>query len=148
MITVIQFTAEHVHQLRKLYPDEALGVGPDPDAFVKQLEVEGLAFTVIEDGQPIGCAGILPLWKGAGEAWALFSPRMIAKPFFLHRTVKKYLYRLQEKGRFHRVQCAVLYNFRVGCNWIRRLGFISEGPLYMFCPNKLNYRRFVLLANY
>ncbi len=148
MITLVAFTGDHIRQMRKLYPDEVLGVGSDPESFIKELEVQAMAYTALEDGVPIGCAGIIPLWKGVGEAWACLTPAIMKKPMFLHRTVKKMLKHLQEKGRFHRIQCGVLLDFKVGSNWAMRLGFISEGPMYMYCPNKLNYRRFALLADF
>lgn len=148
MIEVVQLETKHLIRFRELFPEDNLSMGPEPDQFLENLSVRKFSFAVLEDGEPIGCGGIIPLWTGVGEAWTNLSQKLLKRPIFISKLVKQKLYELQEKGRFHRIQCGVLYNFQTGCNWARWLGFICEGPMYMYCPNKLNYKRFVLLGNY
>lgn len=103
----------------------------------------GWAFSVLGGGRAVGCAGVIPLWDGVGEAWSFFSDEM-KHPFFLHRTVKRYLGRIIEEKKLHRVQMNVLSGFEKGFRWAESLGFRSEGILHDYTTDKQNYMRYAL----
>lgn len=103
----------------------------------------GCAFSAVARDQVIGCAGIIPLWNGVGEAWSFLSEE-VKRPFFLHRAVKQHLGQIIQEKKLHRVQMNVLCSFEKGFRWAEALGFRSEGILHDYTTDKQNYRRYAL----
>lgn len=140
MIEIVPFKAWHAGPIftKLLYDSSYL---PE-ERHLEMLEKTNLAVSGLLDGIPIGTCGIVPLHKGVGEAWAYLTDEAKKHRFTLHRSVVRGLEQLRLRGNFHRVQTNVLYDFKAGHIWAERLGFIKEGPLFAFGPNRETFMRY------
>ena len=108
-------------------------------AMAKRLEASGPGFTAMDNGTPIGAAGICLYWEGVGEAWTLFSLELKRQPILLTRTVKRVLNDVIKAMDLHRVQIAVRADQEVNKCWARALGFSNPLPLPKYGPDGADY---------
>lgn len=98
----------------------------------KEILGYGDAWTVMVDGHPVACGGVMPVWDGRGYAWALMGTD--SGPYMLHitRAVKRGL----RITPYQRVEMAVDATFDAGCRWAEMLGFVRETttPLRCYLP--------------
>jgi hypothetical protein len=111
---------------------------PDPMAMANNL-ARGPAFT-IANGVPVACGGILPLWKGVGEAWIVSSPLVEKYPITFAKVVWKKLKLLIEIMDLERVQTMVDCNHKVSQEWVKRMGFKKEGKMSKYIGGRDFYR--------
>lgn len=140
---IVPFQAGHITLLEPRGPDIGLlqSFG-DPLAVANSFAANGLGMTVLVDGRPIACAGIVFLWKGVGEAWTLTSPLVEQHRKSFHRAVVTMLDQTQTHRRLHRVQTAVHEGFEVSQFWLERLGFACEGAMVDYGPDRETYLRY------
>lgn len=129
MIQIVPFEPEHADAMdvqiaQRMTPEErqqAMG------------ESFGDAWTAMVDGEPVACAGLVPVWFGRAYAWALLSERAGAHMVAITRAVRRAL----DMGEFRRVEMAVRAGFAEGERWARLLGFSRETPEPMraYLPN-------------
>lgn len=120
-----------VHALgMRVQPNQAL----PPDEFLRALATPaGEAYTGMVDGRPIGCAGVVELWKGRALAWALLAedagPHMVS----VTRAIRFFLATVP----YRRVEMAVDAEFPAAIRWAEMLGFKRETPEPMpaYLPN-------------
>lgn len=84
----------------------------------------GYAWTALDDGEPMACAGVVEVWQGRAYAWALLSEHAGRHMLALTREIRFRLARLP----FRRVEMAVDAGFDAGARWARMLGFRLETP--------------------
>jgi hypothetical protein len=109
----------------------------------KALSLMGPCFTGIEGERIVGAAGLILLWPGVAQAWAVFSrsfPGLSA-----HRAIVKGFAGLIDSCRLHRIQAQVLASFEAGHEWVKRLGFEYEGPKKKYGPDRQDYVEYVRL---
>jgi hypothetical protein len=94
--------------------------------------VKGRAYTIRDKGKIVGCAGVIDLWPGVGEAWSCLTDDARAKPFFLHRKTYRIIRDLIKSGTYHRVQSIVCCTEDKPVKWIERLGFVKESIMEKF----------------
>ena len=96
--------------------------------FAESINRPGTSFTAIDNGYLIACAGIIPLWRGVGEAWFLGSERLheYTKPII--RAVKKDFKRMIE-------------DWEEAQRFAKFLGFKDEGLMEKFGPDGSDYYR-------
>lgn len=83
------------------------------------------ASTVMEDGVPLGCGGIMPIWENRGFLWSFLGHRASPRNFRrIHGFVRDYI----EAAPFRRVEAAVEVGFEAGHRWVQLLGFECETP--------------------
>jgi hypothetical protein len=92
--------------------DERNRPAPEFGNFMPTMVHEDMAFTGIDNGYLVAAAGILPIWKGVGEAWLLGANRL---------------------GK-HKIRVAK-------ARWARFLGMKHEGTMKKFGANGLDYER-------
>ena len=146
---IIPFNAEACDKLRKTL--HGFEIDTDSETYVKAMsQYPNTAFcSVGSDGSVLAAAGIMPLWKGVGEAWVLAPPSTNEHfGLYLHRAVTTYLDRIVKEYQLHRVQSAVLCDFITSHRWIKRLGFMKEGPLYCYGPDKRTFYRYAKIYPY
>lgn len=91
----------------------------------------------------IACAGIIELWPGVGEAWALVSALVEKYPLCFHRAIKHGLRNIQNAHHFHRIQLTVKVDSPTNYfNWVHILGFQWEGLQRMFGPDRNDHYRY------
>ena len=106
--------------------------------------MQGIGYTALDQGAIVGCAGIVKLWPGVGEAWTVLSPAVKQRPFFLHRKVLTMLRGLIKLKEYHRVHASVNLADPIAIEWVTRLGFKQEAVLRKFSTAQEDYGVFVL----
>jgi len=77
------------------------------------------------DGRVVVCAGILPLWPGRSQVWAVIASDIGGAGMLrLTRAVRRFLM-LQTAGR---IEATVVAGFEAGYKWMDILGFERETP--------------------
>lgn len=107
-----------------------------------QEYLKGPAYSIITDTEIIWCGGIVVLWPGVAEAWAVPSVAVNQYPLMLHRAVSKMLAVLKETMHLRRVQCSVVHGFKTSRKWVKRLGFAFEGKMKNYGPDGATHYRF------
>jgi len=113
---------------------QASVVGSIDRATADSLALSGLAFSAVQDARIVGCAGIVPLWPGVGQAWAVLSDEVLAQPVALTRAVQRELARIETEHGLRRVQATVAEAHFSGRRWLAWLGFEVEGLMRNYGP--------------
>lgn len=114
---------------------------PDPKTVSRKLAC-GEAYTILLDGKVMASGGILPLWKGVGEAWAITSDMVESHKLFFGKTALK-VFKKALNG-FERVQTLIDADHAVSMKWAERLGFVNEGLMRKFIGGR-DYYRYALI---
>lgn len=131
-IAFVPFAPEHLAQL-SLQPIQA-----EIQGYLASVNADVLVgpstWTALVDGRVVGCGGIMPLWSGVGQAWALIGtmPRRCwpSATAFVRATL---LTAMDVRG-YHRIQASVRTGFAAGARWAGRLGFDFEGTARAYDP--------------
>ena len=132
---IIEFKIEHLKDM-----DATHLAGMDLSAY---QHVDGPAVTFIKDDKIIGCGGIHRLWSGVGEAWLILSEHSFECPITIVRQTLRN-FKTMING-YHRIQANVLEGFDRGVQFVNAFGFVLEGKMEQYGPNKENYYRYVIL---
>lgn len=89
------------------------------------------SFTALDGDRVLCCAGIIPIWEGRAEAWALMAADLRREFIYIHHAAKRFL----NSCGFRRVEAAVDSQFCAAVEWIEMLGFKYEGPLRGYTPD-------------
>lgn len=93
-----------------------------------------------EEGVPIACGGVVPIWSGRGYAWSIFSRHVTPHNFiYFARLFKQKLEYLHAQEGYHRIETTVDENFLKANRWVKILGFEREGWLRKFTPDGVNH---------
>lgn len=117
---VVPFRAWHYEWLG---PAGEHGVIPLPVESLLMLEKE-LSYTLVVDGLPIACAGVIRQWPGRYVAWAYLVRGSLRHLPWISQTCRANLATV--KGR---IEFTVRKDFLPGQRWARELGFEVETPL-------------------
>ena len=119
-----------------------------PEPFKKALE-DAPAFTwATEEGEVLVCAGLVPIWKGLFEAWAVVSQRLIDHPekFYILQNIYHTLVEFIDILGIRRIQADVVTSMRESHAFLYHLHFKPESELFQYGPNGESMTRFVWLA--
>ena len=132
MISYLPFKAEHVKQMRVQEAQCWVGMYDESYPVFKLLE-DHWSNTVMKDGVPILCGGVIEFWKNRGGLWAIVSKDCGPKEFVaVHRLVQSFLASLP----YARLEFHVDVDFEQGHRWASLLGFEMEAPrLRAYQPN-------------
>lgn len=137
-------------EIRKYQPEDFLTIKrrdfdalafmhfPNPKAIASRL-AKGPAFTML-NGNIIACAGVLPLWKGSGEGWAVTSPLVEKYPVTFAKSVFLKITEIIEEMQLIRLQTVVDAEHTVSQNWLKRMGFKDEGLMRKYLGGRDFYR--------
>lgn len=130
---IVSFKPPH---LRAVTPQAAqVSVQAYLDAVdVAQLDASGMAFTALLGDEVLGCAGVIELWPGVGQAWAVLSDQALACSTTLTRAALRELDRITCERSFSRVQATVADGHGAGARWLAFLSFEVEGLLVNYGP--------------
>lgn len=81
--------------------------------------------TLMRDGKPLVCGGVVPMWENRALAWCFFDGRFCPREF---RTIHGYAKAFLDALPFRRVEAAVVVDFEAGHRWVKALGFACETP--------------------
>lgn len=114
----------------------------DPVELAERYAAGGTAFTGVHEGAVVGIAGLVVLWPGVAEAWALMSDRIEGLPFQVTRAIARGLFMEAQNFGLHRIQAVVAADDERAQRWIEILGFRFEGLMRAYGPDRSNYLRF------
>jgi len=131
MIEVVALKSEHIEALVSEPGNEHLSHYLVADV-LSALEIQPHSRTVLINGSPALCGGIIMSAAHRGEAWAIISKKFRSQFILIHRAVLKFL----AECRVKRVEAAVDVDFESGHRWMDNLGFSLEAPVMRaFSPN-------------
>lgn len=102
----------------------------NPD-YARALDRPGNSFTAMDGDRVLAIAGVVPLWEGRAEAWALLGSDLKRDFIGIHRATLRFL----DVCGFRRVEAAVDAQFCQAVDWVKLLGFECEGPLKAYTPD-------------
>ena len=93
------------------------------------------AVTGLCDGQPIGCAGLIPDGLGAAEGWIILGQPVNGHGRWIVWTVRKFLTLWQAEGRLRRIWATAAEDRPDVMRWLEALGFVQEGLMLAYRPD-------------
>jgi len=115
------------------------------DASYEELRIDhsrpGMSFTLLGDGTPIVCGGIIPLWNGVCEGWIIGGKRIFQAKIKAARLIKKRTDLLCLNNNVSRLQAAVRAGFKEGYRFAKFLGLQDEGLMKKYGPDGSDYYR-------
>ncbi|MBU7436518.1 hypothetical protein [Paraburkholderia fungorum] len=91
------------------------------------------AFTGFIDGRVVGCAGFIVQWPGRATCWAMVSHTVTKREWVeINRAVQRAIDLRPE----HRLEATCDSDFPGGHTWLRHLGFVREGRLVAYTPDR------------
>lgn len=132
MMEVVPFKVEHLKQMVHQERNGGLDWLEITETF-KTLEGE-VAYSLIDEGVVLICAGMVGMHSGRGVAWAYIANDLGLKTMVkVTRYVKEYL----AIAPFHRIEMHVDCDFDKAHNWAKHLGFNMECErMKAFTPDK------------
>lgn len=110
-------------------------------------ELAGPAYTGVYNDKVIGCAGVMLLWPGVGEAWVALDKDIEKHGLWMTRVIKHIFRDIIVGCRLHRVEAVVLADNDRNLKWIRTLGFGREnGTARQYTSDKKDVVRFEFLC--
>jgi len=119
---------------------------PNPKSIAENL-ARGPAFTGVAPEGIVASGGILPLWKGVGEAWVVSSELVNLYPLTFAKVIWRKLKELIETMDFERVQTTVDKDHLVSQKWVERMEFKKEGLMRKFLGGRDYYRYALIKEN-
>lgn len=104
------------------------------------LPRHGIAY--IDRGQIYAVAGIVPLWEGVGEAWAIPTNRIAEKKIIIGRHFKRTFHEVARDLKMRRVQAAVKVGYEEAHSLARFVGMVDEGLMRKYGPEGADYVRY------
>jgi hypothetical protein len=135
---LVPFQIDHLRQVKARAPLE-LGVCLQR---VDALMLLGPAYTGMVGDQVLGCAGIVRLWPGVGEAWTIFSDEVCRHPLWLQKAVKTVIGTTMLTLSLSRLQAVARADSERNCRWLQSLGFTWEGNMPKFGSDGATYARY------
>ena len=98
-----------------------------PEENVQALAQQKYAYTIVNgQGVIIACAGVIEWWPGRGEGWMVLNEDHTQGELVgLARIMRRFF----KDCPFKRIEAVVAADFHPAQNWVRFLGFESEGRL-------------------
>ncbi len=93
------------------------------------------AWTLLYQGRPVACGGVIELWPGVGEVWLTINPLIAERTLTLFRQMVRKRRELVEDFGFNRLQAVIRADFMHGRRLALRFGFRCEGYLHAYLPD-------------
>lgn len=121
-LELVPFKAEHALEL---------DLQPSQRAWRAVMSIEGLrtlehpdSHTILQDGVPVVCTGVLPLWENRAMVWAFLGAVATTNFVKVHNICKRIIY----ASSYRRIESYVECDFEPGHRWNAALGFTLELP--------------------
>lgn len=112
---------------------------PQPELVAKKF-MEGIAYTIEAPEGLVASGGIIPLWKGVGEAWVITSTLVEKYPVLFAKTVWRKLHEIINTNDIERAQTTIHKDHVVSQRWAERMGFKNEGLMRKYLGGEDYYR--------
>jgi hypothetical protein len=136
MIKIAPITMDDLHSMKKM---SGLFAHIDIEYTGHALISVGAGFSMIEDGQCIGCGGVIPRWSGVGEVWIAVSENLRRRPLLLVKETLRVMDMLNTRSGFHRLQLHIPSTDTGLKRWAESLGFTFEGRMLQYGPDKRDH---------
>lgn len=97
----------------------------------ESLKRGGPAFTAVDDGVVIGCAGVVRMWENRAHAWALLGRDSGRHFVAIYRGIRRFL----DMHDARRIEATVDARFDAGHRLMAMLGFEREGLMRAYLPD-------------
>ena len=131
-----EFEAGHARQIIESNgrPQEAWCDANFSDRWCKSLEDRIWAYTLMVNGIPVACVGLVLQDWGKAEAWTLFSNSFQNHVLTIYRLIKTGLKMAFHEKNLSRIQATIDPSYPATVKWIESLGFEYEGRLRKYGP--------------
>ena len=119
---IIPFKAAHILGLDWSEADLLKLAG---DASLYQYE-RNLGWSGFCNDRFVAAGGIVKIYKGLGEGWAIAGPLVQSHRLWFHSTFRRCIVAFEEALELHRHQIMVRGSFEVSQKWVQSLGFEYE----------------------
>lgn len=143
MLEVKPFLPEHVLAIEPREPDKTIAASVDSLNMAKAYVERGPAWTGFWEGTPMFCAGIIMLWPGVGEGWALTTELVERYPLSFHRAASQGIDKAMIDHKIHRLQIAIPETHHVSRHWAARLKFHAEAAMKQYGADRSDWIRYV-----
>jgi len=116
--------------------------GPDKNPLELALPYSTNSVSIYSGDKLIMLAGIVPMWCGVGELWALVDEDIMTYYRRDPRAFIKAVRMWMALTPYHRVQTPVREGFDAGTRFARFFGFKPEGLMTAYGPKRENYFRY------
>jgi len=130
---IVSFEPPHLHAVSLQAAQNSLKNYLDV-VDVSQFAAPDMSFSALDGNTIVGCGGIVELWPGVGQAWAVLSEQALARSMTLTRSAQRELDRITRCRNLSRVQATVADGHGAGARWLAFLGFEVEGLLVNYGP--------------
>jgi hypothetical protein len=103
---------------------------------------QGPAYSIVTDEDILWCGGMLILWPGVAEAWAVPSLSALDYPVTVHRLIYRMVDRVKESLHLRRIQCSVVHGYKQSRKWVKMFGFCFEGKMRNYGPDGETHYRY------
>lgn len=126
---IVPYTAQH-HFLLSAKFGQAIGKAQDRNIY----QTGGPGYTLLYQGEGVGCAGVIILWQGVGDAWAFLGPDARKHLRAIQFYTRRGLAMVCQEYRLRRVQAHVFKDFTAARRWAERFGFKVESEMPLAGP--------------
>lgn len=102
----------------------------------------GRGHAIMDNGEIYAAWGLAPVWDGVAEGWMVPSKLIDSRKISVARAIRRQLERDIVRLKLRRVQAAVRKDFNEAHQFIKFLGFESEGIMHRFGPDGADYERY------
>ena len=139
-VEIVKFQKLHAYEILDRNVREVdlkLARHPDWKDWVEAWDTRGPAYTLMADGQPVACAGVVEKEWHKGEAWALLSRSAFNFKLAMVRAMKKGIQEVVDSRRFRRIEAVADVNHGMARELLEALGFTCDTPKGMekYGPN-------------
>ena len=138
-IEIIQYEPIHAYTIleRNVREEDMwLSKYPDWEKWSKGWKDGGPAYTLVIDGEIVGCAGVVLMDWNRGEAWTLLSSLFYKYKKTVFKAIKNNLESIINDKKLRRVQAIVYDGTEKICgNFLEHLGFSWEAKHRKYGPN-------------
>jgi len=143
----IEFDVKHARHIieENRRPQEQWAEPDFVDQWHRAWQGKILAYTLLVDGAPVACMGIvLQEWNKA-EAWALFATSFSKHILTIYKVAKAGLDLAFKKYKITRIQATIDPGWPGTVRWIESLGFEQEGRLRCYGPMQQDYLMYSMI---
>lgn len=124
MIEVVKFKHKHIKSIEQ-QDNDLIELSSFNYESYRHLENNRYSYTILSDGRPVCCIGVVEYWKGRGEIWAVID-RNIGSAFV---GAVKAMKRMLNLCDLSRLEATVIADFEQGHRLVKLFGFELEAPL-------------------
>lgn len=142
MITFAPFKVEDLERMAPRIDDKVLSSSWHETIARAETYLNGPAETGFWHGEPVAAGGILPLWRGVGEAWFLSNANLCKAPIAITRRLVTGIRDSAQVYKLHRVQAVVHADNPTARRFMEWLTFENEGLMRGYGADGADYYRY------